>query len=193
MGNVVRIQIKNPDALQKIADAIPHKASVKVGIIDNPEIATYAAYNEFGWVQRTTPKQRHFLAKEFDVHLKEGTVLLNPPRPFLRATASANSDDWGKTFAEALKNLGIKNFQQAAKLMARQAQADIQETIRNNGTKNEQFPDRSGMTAKIYEVKDARTAKGRKRKRERDSGSASEKALVKTGALLSAIGYEIEE
>lgn len=193
MADVVQVKIKNPGALQKIADAIPKKASVKVGIIDNPEIATYGAYNEFGWVQRTTPKQRRFLGKEFDVHLKKGTILMNPPRPFLRATASAKSEDWSEIFSESLKRLGIKNFRQAAKIMARQAQADVQLTIRNNGTDQEPFPDRSGMTAKIYAVKDERTAKGKKRKRERDSGSASEKALVKTGALLSAIGYEIEE
>ena len=194
MSDAVQVKIKNPGALKKIADAVPKKMSVKVGIIDNPEIAEYASYNEFGWVQRVTAKQSGFFKHEFGIDIEPfKTVLSAPPRPFLRATASAKSDEWSQIFAEALKQLGVKNMRKAALLMARQAQTDVQETIRNNGTKDEKFEDRSELTAKIYAAKDALTAKGKKRKRERDSGSAREKALVKTGALLSAIGYEIEE
>ena len=63
---------------------------VEVGIIDDAEVATYASYVEFGWVQRVTAKQAGwFIGQGVDHPPKVGSALVNPARPFLRATAAA--------------------------------------------------------------------------------------------------------
>ena len=101
--------------------------------------------------------------------------------------AVAMGDDDVKTL-EALKAKGVKDARAALEIMARQAQVDIQETIRNNGSRSTKFPDRSLFTTLLYDVKDER--KGRNRTA--DSGSGRDKALVKVGTMLHSVGYEIK-
>lgn len=201
----VKISVKNADALRKLAEiAKPAetKTSFKVGIIDDPEVATYAAYNEFGWVQQVTRKQSAFLSGVlgYDVKsrgfenapFKPGNTLSSPPRPFLRGTASAKKDEWRDMIAEGISTLGVKALPQIMELTARQAQVDVQETIKNNGTDKEKFPARSPVTLELYKAMYGTTAKGRPRKIESDSGMAREQALFLSGTLLQSIGYEIK-
>lgn len=189
----VTVKVKGDlSKLKALASKIPTAARVKIGIIDNPEVATYAAYNEYGWVQRVTPRQSGFLRNNFKVDVMPGMTLMSPPRPFLRATAKAKSEEWTKTFAEGVQALGIERANKVLELVGRQAQVDVQETIKNNGTGGERFPERSDLTMAIYAEKDAKTEKGRKRKISGTSGSGRTQALVRSGVLLGSIGYEVE-
>lgn len=191
----VKISVKNADALRKLAEtAKPAKSKIsfKVGIIDDPEVATYAAYNEFGWVQQVTGKQSAFLSGLVGSRIKVGSTLSSPPRPFLRGTAEAKKGEWRDMIAEGISNLGIKALPQIIELTARQAQVDVQETIKNNGTDKEKFPARSPLTLEIYRAMYGKTAKGNPRKVESDSGMAREQALFLSGTLLQSIGYEIK-
>lgn len=192
----IKISVKNADALRKLAEtAKPAKSKIsfKVGIIDAPNIATYAAYNEFGWVQQVTNKQQWwFRGWRIKNPPKEGNALMSPPRPFLRGTAEAKKDEWRDLIAEGISTLGLQALPQIIEDTARQAQVDVQETIKNNGTDKEKFPARSPLTLELYKAKYGTTAKGRPRKIEPDSGAAREQALFLSGALLQSIGYEIK-
>lgn len=182
------------DRLKKLAEAIPQQPKqVVVGIWGNPEIATYATYNEFGWVQRVTGRQAGYLNFHYGLDLKPGYTLQSPPRPFMRATAAAKQKKWTKTLKAGIQHYGLTNIYKALAATGRIAQIDIQQTIQNNGVVGgEAFPDRSPMTLEIYAVKDALTASGRKRKIESDSGTGRDKALFLSGTLLQSIGYEIK-
>lgn len=181
------------DRLKKLAEAIPQQPKkVVVGIWDNPEIATYATYNEFGWTQRVTGRQAGYLNFHYGLDLKPGYTLQSPPRPFMRATAAAKQKKWTKTLKAGIQHYGLTNIYKALAATGRIAQIDIQQTIQNNGVVGgEVFPDRSPMTLEIYAVKDALTASGRKRRIEADSGSGRKKALMKTGNLQKAIAFEV--
>ena len=191
---VVSVTLKD-DKLKKLLKDVKDasKATVAVGVLGDPEVATYASYNEFGWVQRVTPKQAFFLNKTYGLTLNPGYTLMSPPRPFLRSTARDSAKDWAKALGEGIRLLGPEKIEDALLMMGRQAQVDVQKTIKNAGTDKEKFPLRSPMTMQIYQVKDELTAKGNKRSIERGSGSARPQALFKTGVLLGAIGYELRK
>ena len=105
MKPTVKISVKNAETIKKLATlAKPAEkgTAFKVGIIDDPEVATYAAYNEFGWVQRVTPKQSVYLSGRLNYSVKKngfanapikpGMTLSSSPRPFLRGTADAKKE-----------------------------------------------------------------------------------------------------
>ncbi len=195
MAAKIKVSIKSDLVLRKLSDLkkpASKGAGFIVGILNNPEVATYAAYNEFGWVQHVTAKQQWwFRGQRVKNPPKEGNTLMSPPRPFLRATAAAKKDEWRKAVEEGISALGVQNIPQVMELVARQAQVDVQETIRNGGTDQQKFPERSPLTLELYQAKDAKTSKGSKRKIEGDSGSARKQALFRSGKLLQSIGYEI--
>lgn len=195
MGKV-RISLKSSDTLRKLSDMSKTRGRIgfKVGIINNPEVATYAAYNEFGWVQQITPKQAAYLNSILGSQvLKVNGTLQSPPRPFLRATAAAKAGEWKDLLSQGIRALGPGRIKESVEEVARQAQLDIQETIKNNGTDKQKFPDRSPMTLDLYRAIKSKTAGGNKRKIEAGSGAASPKALVFSGKLLHSIGYELTE
>lgn len=187
------IQCKMGGGLQKllVQSGKIGQPSVSVGIIDNPEIATYATYNEFGWVQRVTGKQSTFLLKNFGLDVQIGATLMAPPRPFMRATYAAKIGEWNQTLRSMLKGKGLYDPRQALEMVGRQAQVDIQETIKNGGVDGMTFPERSPLTLAIYQALDAETSSGNERRIEGDSGSARSKPLLKSGKMLGAIGYQI--
>ena len=198
---------RNLNGLKRLLNKVPERVTAKVGIIDNPDVARYAVFNEYGWVQRVTGAQSLFLRGALgqpvptvggkpqwsSAAIKPGSTLMSPPRPFLRATARDCSADWQKQARQILEAVGPLGAEQAVLHMARQAQVDVQETIRNNGTAKEKFPDRSPLTLALYESWDGVSSKGRKRKISGDSGSKRSQALIKTGTLLGAIGYQVEK
>lgn len=205
MKPTVKISVKNAETIKKLATlAKPAEkgTAFKVGIIDDPEVATYAAYNEFGWVQRVTPKQSVYLSGRLNYSVKKngfanapikpGMTLSSPPRPFLRGTADAKKEEWSDLIAQGIKTIGVQQLPKIIELVARQAQVDVQETIKNNGTDKQKFPDRSPLTKELYEGKFSTTSSGRKRKIESDSGAGRDKALLLSGTLLQSIGYEIK-
>lgn len=183
----------NLRGIKGLSQKVKKRVIANVGIVDNPEIAKYAVYNEYGWVQRVTPRQAGFFRHNFGINLTPNNTLMSPPRPFLRATAGAKRKAWEETMSKSIKSVGIDNYEKAVEMTARVAQADIQETIKNNGAEGQKFPDRSDLTLQIYAQQEALTHKGNKRKISNDSGTARRQALLKTGAMLGAIGYEIQK
>lgn len=189
--------------LNKLMKQIAPRLKIKVGIIDNPDVAEYAAYNEFGWVQKVTGAQAAYLsgALGHDVKtrgmknapIKPGYTLMSPPRPFLRATARDCADKWHETIKKGVQKLGVTKLPQVAEMIGRQAQVDVQETIKNNGTSKERFPDRSPLTLELYKRAEALTASGRKRKMAAGAGATRKKALLNSGVMHKTIGYRIEQ
>ena len=198
---------RNLNGLKKLLEKVPERVTAKVGIIDNPDVAKYATYNEYGWVQRVTGAQSLFLSGALGrpvpmvggkpqwsaAAVKPGSTLTSPPRPFLRATVRDCYQDWQKQAKQILQVVGPTGVEKSVLYMARLAQVDVQETIRNNGTPREKFPERSPLTLALYEAWDGVSSKGRKRKISGDSGSKRSQALIKTGTLLGAIGYQVEK
>lgn len=159
---------------------------VKVGVLDS-DVAQYATYVEFGWVQRTTPKQANYLSAVLGSagRIKPGTALVNPPRPFLGGTFDAEKLKWSKLIARALK--GDFDEDKALTAVGYVASEDIQTTIRQGGTSRMQFAKRSPLTMEL--LKAEAVSKGGKS--EKGSASATDKPLQISGALLHAIGFKV--
>lgn len=190
--STIKVVVKKKGSLSDEAEKVSPELRAKIGIWGDEKLASIASYNEYGWVQDVTPEQSYFLNKSFGVYVKPGNTLSSPPRPFFRATVRSSGKKWQEIISKALKRYGIDKAEKALDMAARVAQTDIQETINNNGTKEERFPDRSPLTLAIYASQDSVTAKGNKRKISSTSGSARSQALVKTGKMLNSIQYEIE-
>ena len=45
-----------------------NKSHALVGILDDPQTATYGAYVEFGWTQQVTPKQAYVFRKWWNIN-----------------------------------------------------------------------------------------------------------------------------
>ena len=156
----------------------------KVGISDS-EIATYASYVEFGWTQTVTLAQSAYLrAHTNGGGPKPGAVLHNPPRPIFRGTFSAEHSKWAKAITKALKTSDELTALKTAGLIA---QSDLKATIANGGTTKQKFSPRSDLTMKLY----ANKAHGHKTN-STPGNTKTRKPLVLTGAMLNAIGVELE-
>lgn len=195
-------QVKsNLKELNDLIKKVPKRVTAKVGIFDR-SVAEYAAYNEYGWVQRVTWKQAEYLSGVLghdvktmgmkNAPIKPGYTLKNPPRPFLRATARDCAEKWRQKANERIELHGPKRLRKALQEVAKEAVADIQATINNNGTSKERFPDRSPLTLELYKNNYRFTASGKKRRRQKGAGSTSTKALVDSAKMLHAVGYELE-
>lgn len=106
MTSVVRVK-SNLCVIKQISQQIRRRIVANVGIIDNPEIAQYAVYNGYGWVQRVTPRQAGFFRHNFGINLKPNNTLMSPPRPFFRATIRAKRREWEETMSKSIKSVGI--------------------------------------------------------------------------------------
>ena len=162
----------------------PSVNSVEVGVTD-ASVAPYAAYVEYGWVQRVTPKQAAYLNHQLGKHtISAGMALVNPPRPFLKGTMAAEAPKWRETAKKALHKTGDKA--KALAILGQQAADDVRMTIKRGGTSKEMFPERAPLTMALY--KQQSKGKGRK-----GGGNATtSKPLVLTGKLLNSIGFEIK-
>lgn len=163
--------------------------SVEIGVTD-ASIAPYATYVEYGWVQRVTPKQQWwFRNQRIDHPPKAGDALVNPPRPFLRGTLKAEGAKWRETMRKALHKTGSPR--QALSIVGMQAVQDVQETIRNGGTRKEKFPERAPLTMELYAASSAGKSKTGKNRSSKANASTT-KPLVLSGALLHSIGFEVK-
>lgn len=176
------------DMLQSIGTA----QKAEVGISDE-SIAQYAVYQEYGWVQRVTGKQAAWFANQGVNHPpRPGNSLVLPPRPFFRATIDACSEDWSKLFVRTLKALGPDEFLTALQLTAQKAAEDFRDTVRNGGTSKVKFEDRAPLTMELYQQQSATTSKGNARRINGGNVSTTQ-PLVKTGAMLNAIGWNLKK
>lgn len=156
----------------------------KVGISDS-EIATYASYVEFGWTQTVTKAQSYFLKTQIGRFAPPpGATIYNPPRPIFRGTFASEHSKWTKAITKALKN---SDEITALKTVGLIAQSDLKATIATGGTSKQKFKPRAELTMRMY----ANQAKGHKTNKT-PSNIKTRKPLVLTGAMLNAIGVEIE-
>lgn len=172
---------------ERIEQQLEGASCVEVGVLD-AEIAAYARFVEYGWVQRVTKKQAWWFRHQGIKHPpKEGGSLVNPARPFMRSTVAACSKEWADLFARAIKKQGLENIEAALSLVGIKASEDIKKTLVNGGTKLDTFDRRAGLTMELYE----REAHGHQ-----SDGSGNlhtDKPLVKTGSLLNAISYRLAQ
>lgn len=178
-------------AVDAIKDKFFKKAkepmSVNVGIINNPQVAKYAAYLEYGWVQTVTGKQaKWFRAQLGDDAPKRGSVLIMPPRPIFAATKRACGDKWANYVKTAISTSnGRVDTEKLLAAVGTIAAGDIRNTIAHNGTADERFADRAPLTLALL----SKQAEGH---RTDGSGSLSRsQALVRSHALINSIHYQI--
>lgn len=171
--------------VQKAIRDLKTKPRIEVGVIDDPEIATYGAYQEFGWVQRVTAKQARWFSRQglgkYAPHV--GSSLVLPPRPFMRGTLQAKTAEWEKTASRAI--MATHSVSKGLQILGMTVVSDIKKTLVRGGTGAETFEERRPLTMRLY----ANQAAGH---RTDGTGNISvKKPLVKTGALLNSIGFQL--
>lgn len=165
------------------------KLKVEVGIKD-PDVARYATYVEYGWVQTITPKQSRYFGSKYGIGLKPGNTLFNPPRPFMRGTLAAKQQEWKQSLGMYAKQAGIQQLPKALALVGELMANDIKMTIRNGGVEGgESFPRRSALTQALLAAQTARTASGRRRQTDKTGNAMSDKPMMNTSVMLSKVGY----
>lgn len=165
------------------------KLKVEVGIKD-PEVAEYATYVEYGWVQTITPKQSRYFGAKYGIGLKPGNTLFNPPRPFMRGTLAAKHEEWKQSLGMYARQAGIERLPKALALVGELMANDIKMTIRNGGVEGgESFPRRSALTQALLAAQTAKTASGKRRKTDSTGNAMGDKPMMNTGMMLSKVGY----
>lgn len=144
------------DNLHRLLNEAKTQKQSKVNIGVTGEASKYAEYIEFGWVQRVTPRQAGWLSHNGAKGIRPGSTLNNPPRPFMRDTFNAYSDEWikiGKNeFNKTLKE--TKSYYLACekflKAVGSAGQVAITATIGSGGAEFG-FEKRSPLTLAIYQ------------------------------------------
>ena len=168
----------------KVMAALSQYTQVDVGILDDPEIATYADYQEYGWAQQVTSAQAGWFGHQ-GINMPVGSVLVLPPRPFLRGTMAAEVQKWKHIYAQAFAMYGTQRAADALSAVGIKASEDIRQTLIRGGTSRETFERRSEVTQRLYEGQ----AQGHNT--DGTGNISGDKPLIKTGALLNAIGYQL--
>ena len=148
-------------------------------------VASVAQYLEYGWVQRVTKKQSGWFFGVNGLSVTPGSVLFMPPRPFLRSTLRHRADDWVEVFHNAfMRHQG--DLELALAEVGMIAANDVQQTIVNAGIDGEQFPRRSPLTQKLYEIYQ------QDHKTDGLGNLSGDKPLVSSGLLLASISYQLD-
>lgn len=185
---------KLEDTVKKLAEKYgilnnKNLKTVSVGIINDPEIVKYAKVYEYGGIQTVTGKQSEWLYHNTPKGTPvpyPGGMLVQPARPFLRATAAVKVYAWKQELKEALKRFN-GDTAKALSYLGQIAATDIKETINNATVGNITFERRKPLTQAIYKEQ----IKGHK-----TDGTANmkgDKPGKKTGAMLDAINYQLDE
>lgn len=176
---------KLPDLLKKLQRL--NKSHALVGILDDPQTATYGAYVEFGWTQQVTRKQAYVFRKWWNINLKVGKTLYNPPRPFLRGTLWAYSSDWAHLTLNVLLRSNF-DVERTYAFIGQYAGQCVQETIASGGIANagQSFPIRSPFTMKVYNTRVHGFGIAGS-----DGNINTTKSMVLTGNMLGSITYKV--
>lgn len=162
----------------------PKRCLVCVGVNNNPRIATYAAYLEYGWTQTVTVPQVGWLNHHGASGIRPGSKLVMLPRPTFATTVRKNTPKWQKIARNAMKRQ-MPRYQpdDILTLLGTVATDDIKTQIATA----EGMPRRKPLTLAIY----AAMASGH------DvaglNNTTTDKPLVHTGAFLGSISWEIRE
>ena len=183
------------DSLRQAADRIRERVeeqmkpgTVLIGITD-PKVAQYASYQEFGWVQRVTPKQHGWLGAHagWDKAPKAGASLVLPPRPFMHSTFLAKSRRWIQIAVNAPRVMGLYDTEKLLALVGAEAVSDIQMTIKSGGNEAMTFEERHPLTMAIY----AQRAQGHRT--DGAGGISVKKPLTLTGRMVGAVHFDITD
>lgn len=184
---MVNFQFDTTHKIEDICRKLRRDASkvVFVGILDNPDVATYGMYVEFGWTQRVTAKQQHAFRAWWGINRPIGSVLYNPPRPFMRGTLYAKKTEWRDIAANYLV-MHDWNIINSLAFIGQVATNDVKTTIATAQIpgNNVSFPLRSDFTMTAY------AARGTGH-RVTNGNITTRKPLVLTGAMLH-ITYRVE-
>ena len=175
---------KIPQIIEKLKQS--QNMNVKVGILDDPKTAKYASCVEYGWTQRVTPKQSYAFRAWWGINLRVGTVISNPPRPFLRGTLYANEFNWALIGVNSLIRSDW-NMERALAMVGQVAGQDVQTTISGGGidAQGMSFPIRSEFTMHVYNLRGEGHING--------TGNINTvKPMVLTGNMLGSITYRID-
>lgn len=197
---MAKLEIKLTN-LNKIREQVKKigTTKVKVGVLagatypNGTAVAEVAKYLEYGWTQSVTLPQRGWLGYH-GIHVKVGSVLTNPPRPFFQMTYKAKKFKWQTMGQNALKgltsdpNLVLNKITQALTMLGLTAQQDLQETIVNGGVGGNSFTLRSPMTLALY---GNLMQEGGHKTDGTPNQTTTQKPLYKSGLLESSISFEI--
>lgn len=155
---------------------------VRVGITSET-VAKYAEYLEHGWTQIVTPAQAGWLGAH-GVHVTPGSRLVMVPRPVFARTAAQNREKWTRIVTNIARR-------QSPRIDPRQIAAFIGEVMRDDvktqiATADGMAP-RKSATLAIYSAEmdmTGHSASG-------TAGMTRTQPLVKTGAYLGSIDFEI--
>ena len=196
--STLEIKLPNFEKLQSQVKKVGNQ-KVKIGVLDGATypngtpVAKVAAYLEYGWTQTVTEKQRGWLAAN-GIHVKSGTVLSSPARPFFEATYTANRKKWIELGQSSLKGLTNNPNQvhnkitQALTLLGLTAQQDLQDAIIDGGVGGSSFAVRSPMTMALY---GNLLRSGNHRTDDTPNQTTRRKPLYKSGILEGSIAFEI--
>lgn len=194
----LEIKLPNFEKLQSQVKKVGNQ-KVKIGVLEGATypngtpVSKVAAYLEYGWTQNVTEKQRGWLAAN-GIHVKSGTVLNSPARPFFESTYTANRKKWVELGQSSLKGLTNNPNQvnnkitQALTLLGLTAQQDLQDAIIEGGTGGSSFAVRSPMTMALY---GNLLQSGNHRTDGTPNQTTRRKPLYRSGILEGSIAFEI--
>jgi hypothetical protein len=164
----MKVKIEMGDKWKKKLETVSaYKVGMKVGVLEG---ATYEGGKSVAYV----------------AYVNEYGAGNNPPRPFLKRTAEQSAEKWASGI---LSNVGghildYGRVKAAFKMAGMVAKGDVQQTIRDWPVADPRL--NSPKTIARKRRRTERGAKGAKA-----MGNNPYKALIDTGTMIKAIGYEV--
>ena len=189
------------DNLKKLKDAISKQVqrTVKVGVDSGAfypngiAVAEIASYLNYGWTQTVKKQQSKWLGAH-GVHMKVGSTLNMPARPFFRAAIDAKKKDIAKVTEMAkavLKDITVntpQKIQKALELLGALGVEAVRDAINDGYAGNVSFALRSPATLVIY----GNLFSGHKTD-DTPNQITNRKPLRVDGTLAGSISFEIED
>lgn len=174
---------------KKLTSQLKDGQHVNVGVNNNSEIATYATYLEYGWIQTVTPRQEAFFRATIGPYNvpSAGSTLVMPARPTFHSTVMLCAKQWVSLASYVIHNTkGPYKSSTVLATVGSVAMSDIKRTIAYGGNPTETFAPRSPLTMRMLEYKAKSTG------HKAGGNTATTKPLVLTGHFLNSITYQIE-
>lgn len=159
--------------------------TVYVGLTD-AEVAKYAEYLEAGWSQVVDAALQAGYLNSRGLRVKPGSVLVCPPRPSFGMAAEKNREKWRRIAQNlARAQMPTLDLRAIAAMLGQVARDDVKTQIATAYG----MPPRSPATLVLYAhemASSGHSASG-------TAGMTGTKPLVKTGAFLAHVDFEIRD
>lgn len=159
--------------------------TVYVGLTD-AEVAKYAEYLEAGWSQVVDAALQAGYLNSRGLRVKPGSVLVCPPRPSFGMAAEKNREKWRRIAGNlARAQMPALDLRVIAAMLGQVARDDVKTQIATA----DGMPPRSPATLVLYAhemASSGHSASG-------TAGMTGTKPLVKTGAFLAHVDFEIRD